>query len=201
VPDQEGKGGVFRKKNASKDQIEQAIFYYLSFFRGTEDQRARHSIKGKTVITHGFDFEKFFSRQFLLAPNYSKPKYELDASGKIKIDSLGNKKIKYDSFGYPELFPEGPGSFIWNISLDSGVLNTTTKNYTVQTNASDAFLFKGQDNGKELKSFNTNPPDSNNRFCLSAIFIQTSDIACSYTDSDDFLLSGLFIDVYLNGEI
>jgi YHS domain-containing protein len=201
VPDQEGKGGVFRKKNASKDQIEQAIFYYLSFFRGTEDQRARHTIKGKNVITHGFDFEKFFSKQFLLAPNYSRPKYELNPNGSIKLDNLGNKKIKYDSFGYPELFPEGPGSFIWTIGYNSATLNTATNAYSVKTDSSDAFLFKGQDNGKELKSFNTNPPDSNNRFCLSAIFIQTSDIACTYTDSDNFLLSGLYIDVYVNGEI
>jgi hypothetical protein len=36
---------------------------------------------------------------------------------------------------------------------------------------------------------------------LSAIFIQTSDIACTYTDSDNFLLSGLYIDIYVNGEI
>ena len=202
VPDQEGKGGIFRKKNASKDQIEQAIFYYLSFFRGTEDQRARHSIKGRTVITHGFDFEKFFSRQFLLAPNYSRPKYELDSSGKIKTDSLGNKKIKYDSFGYPELFPEGPGSFLWNISFDLAVKNTATNDYFLPTNASDAFLFKGQDeSGKELRAFNTNPPGSNNRFCLSAIFIQTSDIACAISENGDSLLSGMFIDIYVDNQI
>jgi hypothetical protein len=201
VPDQEGKGGIFRKKNASKDQIEQAIFYYLSFFRGTEDERARHTIQGKNVTTLGFDFEKFFSKQFLLAPNYSRPKYELDSSGKIRSDNLGNKKIKYDSFGYPELFPEGPGSFIWTASYDNAVLNTTNGLYSLQTNNGDAFLFKGQDNGKELKAFNTNPEGSNNRFCLSAIFIQTSDIACNYTDSDGILLAGLFVDVYVNGEI
>lgn len=201
VPDEEGKGGVFRKKNASKDQIEQAIFYYLSFFRGTEDERAKHTIKGKNVTTNGFDFETFFSKQFLLAPNYSRPKYELDGSGNVKRDSLGNKKIKYDSFGYPELFPESPGSFIWTVNYDSGKLNTSTGNYSLQTNNSDAFLFKGQDNGKEIRAFNTNPPGSNNRFCLSAIFIQTSDIACTYTDSDGFLLSGLFIDIYINNEI
>jgi len=201
VPDPEGKGGVFRKKNASKDQIEQAIFYYLSFFRGTEDQRAKHSIKGKNVATYGFDFEKFFSKQFLLAPNYSRPKYELDSNGKVKIDNLGNKKIKYDSFGYPELFPEGPGSFIWTAKYDNAYLDTRSGLYSVQTNESDAFLFKGQDNGKELRSFNTNPTGSNNRFCLSAIFIQTSDIASNYTDSDGILLSGLFIDVYVNGQI
>jgi hypothetical protein len=201
VPDQEGKGGIFRKKNASKDQIEQAIFYYLSFFRGTEDERAKHTIQGKNVTTLGFDFEKFFSKQFLLAPNYSRPKYELDSSGKIRSDNLGNKKIKYDSFGYPELFPEGPGSFIWTASYDNAVLNTANGLYSLQTNNGDAFLFKGQDNGKELKAFNTNPEGSNNRFCLSAIFIQTSDIACNYTDSDGILLAGLFVDVYVNGEI
>jgi len=201
VPDPEGKGGIFRKKNASKDQIEQAIFYYLSFFRGTEDQRAKHSIKGKNVATYGFDFEKFFSKQFLLAPNYSRPKYELDSNGKVKIDNLGNKKIKYDSFGYPELFPEGPGSFIWTVKYDNAYLDTRSGLYSVQTNESNAFLFKGQDNGKELRSFNTNPTGSNNRFCLSAIFIQTSDIACTYTDSDGVLLFGLFIDVYVDGQI
>jgi hypothetical protein len=202
VPDQEGKGGVFRKKNASKDQVEQAIFYYLSFFRGTEDQRARHTIKGRNVITHGFDFEKFFSKQFLLAPNYSRPKYELDSSGKIKLDNLGNKKIKYDSFGYPELFPEGPGSFIWTAVYDKAVKNNSTLDYSLRTDSSDAFLFKGQDEkGQELRSFNTNPEGSNNRFCLSAIFIQTSDIACTYTDEGDFLLNGAYIDVYVDGEI
>lgn len=202
VPDQEGKGGIFRKKNASKDQIEQAIFYYLSFFRGTEDQRAKHTIKGKNVVTHGFDFEKFFSRQFLLAPNYSRPKYELDSSGKIKLDNLGNKKIKYDSFGYPELFPEGPGSFIWTAVYDTAVKNAGSEDYILRSNASDAFLFKGQDeNGAELKSFNTNPPGSKNRFCLSAIFIQTSDIACTYTDEGNFLLDGTYIDIYVDGQI
>ena len=202
VPDTKSKGGIFRKKNASRDQIEQAIFYYLSFFRGTEDQRARHSIKGRTVITHGFDFEKFFSRQFLLAPNYSKPKYILDSNGKIVLDSLGNKRIKYDSFGYPELFPESPASFLWNISLDLGKEDKKTQTFTVQTAKSDAFMFKGQSSsGQELRDFDTNPSDSNNRFCLSSIFIQTSDIASSTTEEDDSLLAGLFIDIYLNGEI
>lgn len=202
VPDTKSKGGIFRKKNASRDQIEQAIFYYLSFFRGTEDQRARHTIKGRTVITHGFDFEKFFSRQFLLAPNYSRPKYELDPSNKIKKDSLGNKKIKYDAFGYPELFPESPASFLWNISLDLAKEDPKTQIFTIKTAKTDTFMFKGQaSSGQELRDFDTNPSDSNNRFCLSSILIQTSDIACSTTEEADSLLAGLYIDVYLNGEI
>ena len=107
----------------------------MSFFRGTEDQRARHTIKGRNVITHGFDFEKFFSKQFLLAPNYSRPKYELDSSGKIKLDNLGNKKIKYDSFGYPELFPEGPGSFIWTAVYDKAVKNNSTLDYSLRSDS------------------------------------------------------------------
>ena len=66
VPDQQAKGGIFRKKNAVKDQNEQAIFYYLSYFRGVEDQRAKHNLTNKNVTVDGFDFETFFSRQFLL---------------------------------------------------------------------------------------------------------------------------------------
>lgn len=196
VPRPDGKGGVFRKKNASKDQIEQAIFYYLSYFRGTEDQRAKHNLSGKDVTVNGFDFETFFSRQFLLAPSYSKPKYEINDDGSPKRDNFGNYKIKYDSFGYPELFPEGTASFYWTYQLAFD-----NKQNQIQTQDNNAFYFSGND--KKDIFFDTNPdPEINkNRFCLSAIFIQTSDIAVKYTGEEDSLLDGLFIDVYVNGNI
>lgn len=196
VPDQQVKGGVFRKKNAVKDQNEQALFYYLSYFRGTEDQRARHNLTNKNVTVNGFDFETFFSRQFLLAPNYSKPKYELNANGQIKKDALGNGKIKYDNYGYPELFPEGVGSFLWTYQINrSDVYNI------VQTADNANFYFHG--NKLTDTIFDTNPDKDadKNRFCLSAIFIQSSDIACKFADSADELLSGMVIDIYLNNKI
>lgn len=197
VPRTNGKGGVFRKKNASKDQIEQAIFYYLSYFRGTEDQRAKHNLSGKDVTVNGFDFETFFSRQFLLAPNYSKPKYELQADGQTPIrDNFGNFKIKYDSFGYPELFPEGTASFLWSYPLAFA-----DKENIIQTQDNNNFYFSG--NTKEETVFNTNPNPSvdKNRFCLSSIFIQSSDIAVKFTGQESQLLAGMFIDVYVNGII
>lgn len=189
VPDQNMKGGVFRKKNAVKDQIEQAIFYYLGYFRGTEDKRAKHNLTGKDVREDGFDFETFFSRQFLLAPNYSKPKYELNPDGSIKIDSLGNKKIKYDNFGYPELFPEGPLSFAVSIPAPS-------TSSSVVVNGFDGSFKDSTANSQ----FDTNPdPATNkNRFCLSAIFIQTSDVVCGAYENPDLLLQGAYIDVYVN---
>ena len=49
VPDENMRGGVFRKKNAVRDQIEQAIFCYLNYFRGTEDQRAKHNLTGQDI--------------------------------------------------------------------------------------------------------------------------------------------------------
>ena len=191
VPDQNMKGGVFRKKNAVRDQIEQAMFYYLSYFRGNEDKRAKHNLVGKDVRGDGFDFETFFSRQFLLAPNYSKPKYELDSSGAIKYDALGNKKIKYDNFGYPELFPEGPLSFSITLPVPASEQSRVITGFNPD--------FKGS----EGNIFYTNPDatTNKNRFCLSAIFIQTSDITCSAAEVPDTLLQGTYIDVYVNGKI
>lgn len=192
VPDESMKGGVFRKKNAVRDQIEQAIFYYLSYFRGTEDKRAKHNLTGKDIRQDGFDFETFFSKQFLLAPNYSTPKYELDSSGNVKFDSLGNKKIKYDNFGYPELFPDGPLSFSLTLPVRRGTSSSLIAGFE-----SD---FSGSDKSKIFKT-NPNPDVDKNRFCLSAIFIQTSDIICSATESPNSLLLGSYIDVYVNNEI
>lgn len=196
VPRTDGKGGVFRKKNAAKDQIEQAIFYYLSYFRGTEDQRAKHNLSGKDVTVNGFDFETFFSRQFLLAPNYSKPKYELNADGTVKKDNFGNNKIKYDSFGYPELFPEGTASFTWSYPLAFDKAENI-----IQTQDSNTFYFSG--NSKQETVFDTNPDEAinKNRFCLSAIFIQTSDIAVRFSGEENALLAGMFIDIYVDGNI
>ena len=196
VPDTQKKGGVFRKKNAVKDQNEQAIFYYLSYFRGVEDQRAKHNLTNKNVTVDGFDFETFFSRQFLLAPNYSKPKYELNANGQIKKDALGNNKIKYDNFGYPELFPEGVGSFLWTYNV-----NTSDVDNVVQTADNASFYFHGDTLTQTEFDTNPNQGADKNRFCLSAIFIQSSDFAVRLTDNADALLNGMIIDIYLNGKI
>jgi len=202
VPDSEKKGGIFRKKNAAKDQAEQAIYYYLSYFRGTEDVRAKHNLSTKNVTNDGFDFETFFSRQFLLAPNYSKPKYELFASGNLKTDNFGNYKIKYDNIGYPELFPEGEGSFFWQYTIKQ------SSNYNlIKTENSATFTFQGDkatsSGSIKITEFDTNPdPKINkNRFCLSAIFIQSSDFAVKFNDQADRLLQGAYIDVYVNGKI
>lgn len=197
VPDQEMKGGVFRKKNAVKDQWEQAIYYYLSYFRGVEDQRAKHNFTNKNVTTDGFDFETFFSRQFLLAPNYSKPKYELNDDGTKKVDSFGNYKIKYDSFGYPELFPEGVGSFYWSFGLP---LKNNSYN-VVQTADNNAFWFHGNEISQTVFNTNPEPNEDKNRFCLSAILIQSSDFAVPFTDNEDLLLDGMMIDIYVNKKL
>jgi hypothetical protein len=196
VPDQSGKGGIFRKKNAAKDQIEQALFYYLSYFRGTEDQRAGHNMKDQNVKSDGFDFETFFSRQFLLAPNYAEPKYELTNNdfNSPKKDLYGNNKIKYDSSGYPELNPASP-SFYWTYPLPK-----SDSENIVKTAKDDDFLFRGANRIKEFDT-NPNPGSSKNRFCLSAIFIQSSDIASFSVDSSSSLLSGLCIDVYVDGKL
>jgi hypothetical protein len=196
VPDKSGKGGIFRKKNAVKDQIDQAMFYYLSFFRGTEDQRASHNKISPNVRDNGFNFETFFSQQFLLAPNYSEPKYELDQSGNIKKDQFGNGVVKYDNIGYPELFPQSP-SFYWNVPVTNPVSNTF-----VPCSSSVDQQFKDYDNFSFTSSsgpfFNTNPENSFNKFCLAALFIQTSDIASTTDAGAAELLSGLSIDVYLD---
>ena len=197
VPDTNGQGGIFRKKSAVKDQIQQAMFYYLSFFRGTEDQRAKHDKVKNNVRSQGFNFETFFSRQFLLAPNYAKVKYELNQSGNRKTDTLGNYSIKYDSLGYPELFPEAR-SFSWSTSLTA----TNSLNYRVAPIVDANFTSGG------LQEFDTDPNDSDfsnqktgkNRFCLSAIFIQTSDISSDTVNDAGSLLDGLFVDVYVNGK-
>ena len=198
VPDKSGKGGIFRKKNAVKDQIDQAMFYYLSFFRGVEDQRARHNKISPTVRDDGFNFETFFSKQFLLAPNYSQPKYELDQSGNVKKDQFGNGVIKYDNIGYPELFPESP-SFYWSAPVSNAISNTF-----VPCSSSVDAEFKDYDNFTFTSSsgpiFDTNPKDSFNKFCLASLFIQTSDIACTTEAGSVELLAGLSIDVYLNGK-
>lgn len=202
VPDQDGKGGVFRKKSAVKDQIEQAIYYYLSYFRGTEDERAKHNYLGKDIRRNGFDFETFFSRQFLLAPNYSKPRYVIKENGQVKKDALGNSVVKYDTIGYPELFPEGPLSFYVNLPI----LSTNQSTVLSPAQLKNICTFQGTDeNNKVITEFNTNPyPEINkNRFCLSAIFIQTSDIACLNGDPDgeSQLLKNVFLDVYVNNKI
>ena len=196
VPDPQKKGGVFRKKNAVKDQNEQAIFYYLSYFRGVEDQRAKHNLTNKNVTVDGFDFETFFSRQFLLAPNYSQPKYELNANGQAKQDALGNNKVKYDNFGYPELFPEGIASFLWTYTV-----NRSDVDNVVQTANNASFSFHGDTLTQTEFNTNPNPSADKNRFCLSAIFIQSSDFAVRLTDNADALLNGMIIDIYLNGKI
>lgn len=197
VPYVNGRGGIFRKKNAEKAQIGQAMFYYLSYFRGSEDQRARHNLTGNDVTTDGFDFETFFSRQFLLAPNYSSPRFEKDDAGSVKKDSLGNFLIKYDETGYPELYPESL-TLSWTYPLqDASKLNIIkTANETLNNND---FLFKSG-NGSE---FNTNPNPSHdlNRFCLSSIFIQSSDIAVKYEFESEVLLRGFLIDMYVNGNL
>lgn len=197
VPDVNGKGGIFRKKNAVRDQIDQAMFYYLSFFRGVEDQRAKHNKISPTVTDTGFNFEIFFSKQFLLAPNYAVPKYELDQNGKPFIDPLGNKKIKYDNIGYPELFPETT-SFLLSLPLKDGnsynKIITPTNPSQLKPN-SDPFTFKGSGN---ITAFNTNPQGSQDRFCLAALFIQTSDIAAETESDSALLLDGMVIDIYVN---
>jgi len=199
VPDVNGKGGVFRKKNAVKDQVDQAMFYYLSYFRGTEDQRARHNKVFPNVTDHGFNYETFFAKQFILAPNYANPKFELDQNGQIKKDKLGNNVIKYDNIGYPELFPETQ-SFVWSAPLK----NPTGFNYVkclnsinaVADNPNDGFTFKNGDN----YIFDTNPKGSDNKFCLAALFIQTSDIASTFLSEGPELLKGLSIDIYVDGK-
>ena len=188
-----GKGGVFRKKYAAKDQIGQAMFCYLSYFRGTEDQRAKHNLTGNDVATDGFDFETFFSQQFLLAPNYSSPRFEKGDDGFPKIDPLGNNQIKYDGLGYPELFPQSL-TLRWNWKLQyADKLNIITTAHNAD------FLFQGL-KGSE---FDTNPDPQNDldRFCLSAIFIQSSDFASKYEYVSNTLLEGLLIDMYLNGKL
>jgi len=194
VPYVNGRGGIFRKKNASKDQIGQAMFYYLSYFRGSEDQRAKHNLTGNDVATDGFDFETFFSRQFLLAPNYSFPRYEKDGAGVEKIDSFGNLRIKYDPTGYPELYPEAL-TLGWAYPLQ----NTSELNI-IKTVNDDNFLFKDLNNNSE---FNTSPLPAYdlNRFCLSSIFIQSSDIAVQYEFESEVLLRGFLIDMYVNGNL
>ena len=186
VPDQAGKGGIFRKKNGEKDQIGQAMSCYLSYFRGTEDQRARHNLNGKDVTKDGFNFEDFFSRQFLLAPNYAKPIFE---EGK---DNFGNSKIKYDGYGYPELRQESE-DFYWSYPLNpSGgdkefnEIKTISKNVNINA----GFKFTDSKGGMFFRTAN--------RFCLSAIMIQSSDIAVKLEGQQSNMLAGLVIDMYVN---
>ena len=197
VPDVNGKGGIFRKKNAEKDQIGQAMFYYLSYFRGTEDQRARHNLNGKDVATDGFDFETFFSKQFLLAPNYSVPVYEKDNSGKELTDSLGNRQVKYDSVGYPELYPQSL-NFTWTYPLSIKESSNIIKTKKKEEDSDKTFSFKYSEDKFE---FDTNPPDSNNKFCLSAILIQTSDLAVKLQEDSYALLEGFVIDMYVDDKL
>jgi hypothetical protein len=215
VPDVRGKGGVFRKKNAVKDQIQQAMFHYLSYFRGVEDQRAKHNKINPTVLNDGFNFETFFSNQFLLAPSFSIPKYERDQDGNFALDDQGNKKIKYDKTGYPELVPQ-TRSFLWNASLkekigvtgvyeagcakdisvtslsqnSKGILKDEHNSIHIDTNP----LGEGanSDGGKIIKDVNKN------RFCLSSVYIQTTDLAVRNVEEAKSLLSGMTVDVYLN---
>ena len=193
VPNADGKGGVFRKKNAVKDQVQQAMFHYLSYFRGVEDQRAKHNKINPTVRTDGFNFESFLSRQFILAPNYSEPAYEKDDQGEDIIDSVGNKKIKYDSSGFPELSPI-TNTFTWSRDLeDKEETNKITLNGGTAT-------FTGENSEKE---FNTNPnPNVNqNRFCVAALYFQTSDLLVKEESEASSLLNNLNIEVFLNGNL
>lgn len=215
VPDVRGKGGVFRKKNAVKDQIQQAMFHYLSYFRGVEDQRAKHNKINPTVLNDGFNFETFFSNQFLLAPSFSIPKYERDQDGNFALDEQGNKKIKYDKTGYPELVPQ-TRSFLWHVNLDkqigvTGVYEAEcAKSISVTPlNENSIGILKDADNSIHI---DTNPlgegtnsdgdiivRDVNkNRFCLSSVYIQTTDLAVKNLKEAISLLSGITVDVYLN---
>ncbi len=215
VPDVRGKGGVFRKKNAVKDQIQQAMFHYLSYFRGVEDQRAKHNKINPTVLNDGFNFETFFSNQFLLAPSFSIPKYERDQDGNFALDDQGNKKIKYDKTGYPELVPQ-TRSFLWHASLkekigvtgvyeagcakdisvtslsqnSKGILKDEHNSIHIDTNP----LGEGanSDGDKIIRDVNKN------RFCLSSVYIQTTDLAVRNVEEAKSLLSGMTVDVYLN---
>ena len=117
----------------------------------------------------------------------------MDSSGNVLLDSLGNKKIKYDSFGYPELFPEGDLSF--SVSLPPA--NPDRSESIVGYNGTLTSSSKSE-------YFDTNPdPTTNqNRFCLSAIYIQTSDIFCLSREGNvASLLNGVFLDVYVNDKI
>ena len=172
------------------------MFYYLSFFRGTEDQRAGHNKISPNVADDGFNFETFFSRQFLLAPNYSEPKYELDQSGKIKKDQLGNGLVKYDNIGYPELFPQSP-SFYWSVPVTNAIDNTfvpCSSSVDQKFTDTDSYSFTSSSG----PFFDTNPKNSFNKFCLASLFIQTSDIASTTVSGASELLRGLSIDVYLD---
>lgn len=211
VPDANGKGGIFRKKNAVLDQIGQAMLYYISYFRGTEDVRARHNLTGNDTTTYGFDFETFFSKQFLLAPSLGLPQFEMDSSGDLKRDSFGNPSIKYDEAGYPQMSAESP-VYVWTRKL----LETNKENVVITD-------FKEEHTGSNLKDhpeliFQTYGKVCNganyefrtdcsiglklgNRFCLCGIFIQSSDICSNHADGSQISLSGLVIDVYLNDKL
>lgn len=193
VPNPAGKGGVFRKKNAVKDQTQQAMFHYLSYFRGVEDRRAKHNKVFPNVIDDGFNFETFFAKQFLLAPNYATPTYELDEDGEVIKDSVGNKKIKYDSTGFPELTPKTE-TFTWSHTLKNEGVNSIVVSSSTQS-------FKNGD----AASFNTNPRENGidvakNRYCLSAIYFQSSDLIALGGEETSALLQGLNLDIFLDGK-
>ncbi len=211
VPDSKGKGGIFRKKSAEKDQVGQAMFYYLSYFRGTEDQRAKHNLNGNDVTTDGFDFETFFSKQFLLAPNYSLPNYERNGIyHNVLKDEFDNGKIKYDSSGYPELYPDPPlFKTTWPLR--------NSEAHNKQLIRAGFFDFFSYDSMTSIETdplvityefassrrFNTNPnPKLNlNKFCISSILIQTSDLAVKYEQDSDLLLNDFAIEVMVNDKL
>lgn len=193
VPNADGKGGVFRKKNAVKDQVQQAMFHYLSYFRGVEDQRAKHNKINPTVRTDGFNFESFLSRQFILAPNYSEALYEKDDQGEDVKDSVGNKKIKYDSSGFPELSPI-TNTFTWSRKL----ANKKSDNI-INLNEGTA-TFKGE-NAEEEFDTNPNPTVNQDRFCVAALYFQTSDLLVQNESDVSSLLSNVNIEVFLNGNL
>ena len=204
VPDANGKGGIFKKKYAVSDQIGQAMLYYISYFRGTEDVRARHNLTGFNTTEYGFDFETFFSRQFLLAPNYALPMFKYDENNAVKKDSFGNLQINYDSSGYPQLAPESVG-LQWHYPLWESE-NEYYNEIETQTSKDDIgndFVFWTDNSTSASAIFDTNPaPSVNlNRFCLSAIFIQSSDIAVKFEGEQFDMLAGLVIDMYLNGTL
>ena len=215
VPDANGKGGIFKKKYAVSDQIQQAMLYYISYFRGTEDERAQHNLNGFDTTTYGFDFETFFSKQFLLAPSYGLPQYELkNDSGHLEEDSFGNLSIKYDEAGYPQMSADSP-VYVWTHKLlevkkENILITDFTEQYTGSNlTGHPELIFKA--NKKAPYEFDTNDSNSDewesgsmkmdNRFCLCGIFIQSSDICSNHRDGSQISLSGLVIDVYLNDKL
>ena len=58
-------GGAAFPFHTSGTQMREALTWFISSFRGSEAQRAEDGFR---IAETGFDFEKFFTRQYLLAP-------------------------------------------------------------------------------------------------------------------------------------